>query len=378
MQPDSGRVAYHAVATESETSASWVWRDRPGVDEAHANGGARTATGRPADTLGSSATVRRIVATIAVVCGVGLIVLPFALSLFDRAPAGQRVTDRFRQTMSARGLHDLATNFATMNGLVDQFIHETSPQLARKLRMTPRQYDAYVRQNFPAVAAGVAGIPPLVAFVTPVAAQLEALHPQFAAIDSLPFFGLPLTTIPWILLALGIVLIGLGGVILRTSGPPSLVAAAVLGLAMLVVPLALSYPRKASDAAKVVAVGRGALSRKAADGAQTANKLIDGMVTEVDTKMVPALAHRLNVSSAALEASIASNYPAVAKGLAAWSSIKPGAVELVRRQVASVPDGSKMNGLNFKALPWYIMAPGIALLVAAACALASDRWRTAP
>jgi len=32
-------------------------------------------------------------------------------------------------------------------------------------------------------------------------AQLEALHPQFASIDSLPLLGLPLTTIPWILLA---------------------------------------------------------------------------------------------------------------------------------------------------------------------------------
>src|SRR5437588_6601124 len=136
--------------------------------------------------------MRRLVATIAVVGGVGLVVLPFALSLFDRAPAGQRVTDRFRQTMSVRGLHDLATNFATMGALIDQFIHQTSPQLARGLRMTPRQYDAYVEQNFPAVAAGVTGIPPLVAFVTPVAAQLEALHPQFTAIDSLPFLGLPL------------------------------------------------------------------------------------------------------------------------------------------------------------------------------------------
>jgi hypothetical protein len=79
--------------------------------------------------------------------------------------------------------------------------------------------------------------------------------------------------------------------------------------------------------------------------------------------MVPALAQRLHVSTAAFEHSLATNYPAVAKGLAAWPSIKPGAVELVRRQVASVGDATELNGLDFTPLPWYIMGPGIALLL---------------
>src|SRR5450755_533381 len=110
--------------------------------------------------------MRRFVATVAVVCGVGLLVAPFALSLFDRAPAGERITNRFRETMSTRGLHDLSRNFGTMGALVDQFVHQTSPQLARDLHMSTSKYDAYVARRFSAVAAGVKGIPPLVAFVT--------------------------------------------------------------------------------------------------------------------------------------------------------------------------------------------------------------------
>jgi hypothetical protein len=121
--------------------------------------------------------MRKLVATVAVVCGLGLVALPFALSLFDRAPAGQRVTNRFRSTLSTDGLQHLASNFATMGAMVDQFIHQASPQLARELHMTRGAYDAFVDRRFPAVAAGVKRIPPLVAFVTPVAAQLEALHP---------------------------------------------------------------------------------------------------------------------------------------------------------------------------------------------------------
>lgn len=313
--------------------------------------------------------MRKLVATVAVVCGLGLVVLPFALSLFERAPAGERVTNRFRSTLSEDGLHDLAANFATMGAMVDQFIHRASPQLARELHMTGGEYTAFVDRRFPAVAAGVKGIPPLVAFVTPVAAQLEALHPQFASVDSLPFLGLALTTVPWILLAIGTALIGLGVVIWRTRRRVALMFAAALGLAMIVLALALSYPRKASDATKVAAVGKVALSPQAAAGAQTANRLIDSTVTQVRAEMIPALAHRLHVTPAALERSLATDDPAVAKGLAAWPSIKPGAVELVRRQVASVHDAAELNGLDFTPLPWSIIGPGIALLLTAGVAL---------
>lgn len=261
--------------------------------------------------------MRKVVATIAVVCGVGLLVVPFALSLFDRAPAGERVTNRFRETMSVQGLHDLAANFGTMGALVNQFVGQTSPQLGSELHMSPAGWNAYVGRRFPAVAAGVQGIPPLVAFVTPVAAQLEGLHPQFAAVDSLPFLGLSMSTIPWILLALGAGLITLGAV---------------------------------------------------------------NMVTQVKTQMVPQLAQRLHITTAQLDQAIASRYPAVAKGLAAWPTIKPGAVELVRRQVASVGDAAKMNGLDFTPLPWYIIGPGIALLLSAIATLVTrpqTRWRAA-
>jgi hypothetical protein len=117
-------------------------------------------------------------------------------------------------------------------------------------------------------------------------------------------------------------------------------------------------------------------------GARTANRLIDNMVAEVDTQMVPAVAQRLHLTPPALAASIAQTYPAVAKSLTAWPSIKPGAVELVRRQVASVNDAAEINGLDFTPLPWFI-GPGIALICTGTIALAirsrpQPAWITAP
>jgi hypothetical protein len=122
----------------------------------------------------------------------------------------------------------------------------------------------------------------------PVNAQLQMLHPQFAAVDFPPFLGLPLAAIPWILIALGLVLIGLAGWILRVGGRGPLAVAAMPGLAMLVIPL-LAYPRKASDAKRVQTVRRMALSQAAVNGTTKANMLIDGLVSQVETTMIPAV-----------------------------------------------------------------------------------------
>jgi hypothetical protein len=319
--------------------------------------------------------MRKTVAVVAVVCGIGLVISPFALSLFPRAAAGERVTSRFRETMSASGLEQLRTNFGTMGALLDQFTHQTAPQLASELHMTPAQFNVYVAQHFPAVAAGVRGLPPLVAFVSPVAAQLEALHPQFASVDSLPFLGLPLTTVPWILIGLGLGLVGLGMWAWRGRGRLPLIAATVVGGAMIVFPIALSYPHKASDAKQVAAVGRAALSQQAATGAATANRLIDGMVNEVNTAMIPALAQQLHTTPQALGATLAQRDPAVVRGLQAWPTIRPGAVALASVQAASVKDAQTMRGLDFTSLPWYIMGPGIALLLAGGAALGGEAVR---
>jgi hypothetical protein len=44
-------------------------------------------------------------------------------------------------------------------------------------------------------------------------------------------------------------------------------------------------------------------------------------------------------------------------------------------RIASVNDAAEMNGLDFNPLPWYIMGPGIALLLTGTVALA---MRTQP
>jgi hypothetical protein len=320
---------------------------------------------------------RKLLAVIAVVCGIGLMISPFALSLFDRAPAGERIVGRFRTTMSEEGLQELRSNFATIGALADQFVNQTGPGLAQALHMSTAEYNAFVAREFPKVAAGVKEIPPLVAFVSPVAARLEQLHPQFAAVDSLPFLGLSLATVPWILLGIGAGLVGLGLLLAFSAFSLAPVIAALVGAAMIVLTLALSYPAKTRDSRQIADIGNVALSQKAAAGATLANQLINGVVDESQTRLIPVVAARLHLSTEQVQTLLAQKYPAVVAGLQAWPRIRPGAEDLVRRQVASVPDARTLNGIGFRGLPWLMIGPGIALLLGAGLTIGAGYARRA-
>jgi hypothetical protein len=310
------------------------------------------------------------VALCAVVFGVGLIVSTFALSLWRDAPAGERVTDRFRLTLSTRGLSDLSANFGALDAFGTQFIDETRPALARRLGMTRAQFDRLLATDYPSTAAAVHEVPPALAFVRPVIPRLEAVHNDFRAVDDIPGLGLPITSVPWLLVGLA-GLLGVGGALVwRRPGRIPVLLLLGLGVAMIAVPLALDLPHKAAAADRVVKVGNVSLSASAARTATRTVQVVDGTVREVRTQLIPTLARRLGTTPDAVSASLARDFPKVGAGLADWDRIKVGAEELTARQRGSVHDAQLMKDVPFRALPWLVLGPGIALTLLAAAALA--------
>jgi hypothetical protein len=317
--------------------------------------------------------MRRVVAVVSIVIGVGLILEPLVLDLFPRAAAGERVTDRFRATMSSDGLTQLQSNFDTVGAFTDQLTSKAVPAFAQRLGMTPAQFKAYLDSNFPAVATGIKEIPPAAAFVGPVIPQLVAAHDEFAAVDTLPALGLPITSVPWLLIGLGLLLIALALGALRIAGPLPLVAVLAVGVGMIVVPLVISLPGKADDAHDLATLGKVALSQKAADAAAAATKVIDDTMAETKTKMLPTIATRLGMSPAEMDKYVQHDFPDVAAGLRAWPSIRPGAYHLAAIQGQSVDDNVTMGDTPFRALPWLLIVPGIALVLVSAAALLRSR-----
>jgi hypothetical protein len=314
-------------------------------------------------------TLRRAAGIAALLAGIAIAVLPFASGLAGNANGGERVTDRFRAGLSTEGLHALQVNFNTVAAMGGEFFAKTLPDARRASGLSPARFDAQLQRRFPAIAEGRRTIPPVVKVVKPRIPYLVSLDDDFSKVDSLPFLGLPISSVPWLLLGLGLGVAGLGAFVLVRPSRAGVALVAIAGLGLAAVPLAVGAPDKAQAAVNLDRAGQFVMSPKIASLALATTHRIDNMIREVDAKFIPQAAAGLHESPAALKAQIAKRYPAVARGLAAWPRIRPQAYYLPRGQVASVTDFANLHGIAFRTLPWLVIGPGIALLLIGGFAL---------
>jgi hypothetical protein len=314
----------------------------------------------------------------AIVAGVVMIVSPFALSLAGNANGGERILNRFRSTMSTAGLAGLKSSYTTVADMSNQFFSATLPDLRSRLHESPAAFQADLERHYPAVAKASVAVPPVFALVNPKVPGLLALHDDFARVDSLPFLGLPVSSVPWILLGLGVgvTLVGVATVTTRRRAGVALIA--VTGAALVGVPLALSIPTKADASVSLVRAGRFVFSPKIAPAALATTDTLDQFVSEAQSRFLPQTAARLHESTAQLGAQLAKRYPAVVRGLAAWPLIRPVALQRARYQVTSVEDFANIEGIDFRAVSWVVIGPGMLMLIVRAGALVASRAARRP
>jgi hypothetical protein len=303
-----------------------------------------------------------------------------AIDLPGRASSGKLVIREFATTMSPAGLHALQTNFGMIDAFGTQFVTQTLPGLQHELKLTEPQLDTLLRTQFPAVWRGVQEIPGALRLVRPVVPRIVAMAPDYRNVTRIPGIGLPLRSVTWLVLLLGggLVIVGIGGLLL--PGRLSIAAIGVVGALLVAVPLALSLPSKFDSGTRVVAVGDIALSQHAATVALTTTHVVDDLVAEVGHKLIPALAQQTHQSPAAFTRQLATAYPAVARGLAEWSTIRGAGYALAAAQQVSVKPFGDISDLPLGALPWLVIAPGalLALLSLGALVAESRLTRTLP
>jgi hypothetical protein len=317
--------------------------------------------------------MQRITATVVALAGLVLIAVPFGLRLFDRADDAEDTTDRFRHMMSEEGLIELRSDFETVKAGGIELIEEAAPRFARDLGMTDEEFAAFLAENFPAVALAIEEIPGVIEFVDPVIGSLEEDAEEYRSADTIPLGDLPITVGPWVFLGLGAGLLILGVVLHRRPGAGPLTVAVVLGLTIAAAPVIVRFPQKAQDGEDVAEVARIGLSPEGADRAEFATVVLDELVIETTTEMLPALSDALGVSETRLAVVLAEEYPAVDQFLAAWDDIGPRAYSLAAKQQASVDDFADADELPFRAIPWLFAGPGFVAAAAAAAALLASR-----
>src|SRR4051812_30213519 len=189
-------------------------------------------------------TAHRAVAVLAVTVGVGLVIVPFALQLWDRTPAAERTFDRFDFLMTDNGLRQAGELFDTTRAGGLQLVNEAAPSIAEQLGMTPGQFERYTRRHFPAVAKGLDETPGIVTLVAPIVDGLANGGDEYESAKSIPGLGLPLTSTPWLAIGLGLILIGGGTVALVAPGRRTTVGLLAVGAVMVAAPFALNLPEK--------------------------------------------------------------------------------------------------------------------------------------
>jgi hypothetical protein len=313
---------------------------------------------------------RRIVFVITLAVGIYLAVVPFALSLFSRTADAEKLSDYYRPLMSEQGLAIQRTNLALVNKAGVEFFTVTLPELREQLQMDQTQFDAYVAESFPHVAAFVQRAPMVVQYLNPALRAVIAQGANFHDADQFPFENLDVRVGPWSLLALGLGLVVVAVFIrVGTSWIP-LAIVTVIGFGLVVGPPVLGWFGQTEAAEQVAVVARGPFTTTLANTTVKDTFAFDAAITEMQESMFPAIGRQLGMSDAQLDAYLHERFPDSMRFLDRWGDdIYPRARRLSLSQLRFMDEFHNADATPYEALPWIFMIPGAFLLGAGAYGL---------
>jgi hypothetical protein len=274
-----------------------------------------SSTGTSASSSpGGSGLLSKVTAVLIMVVGAGLVALTLISNLFAVGPAFENLITDFRPALTQQSIDTAHADIAGLSAVQTEFSTKLVPALSQQLQMTPEQFNGFVTQNFPKVAAGMAALPTAIPTFDGLINTLDKQRPLFASADAIPTKSLPATTVPWALLGAGVLVFLIGLAALRSPKAGG-AAALVVGLLLLVVPMVLSLPGKAADADQLNANLKPIYTQALVDNAKGGLATIGAMGTEMGTTMLPALATQLKMTPEQLQAFLGTNFPATAKAL---------------------------------------------------------------
>jgi hypothetical protein len=316
-----------------------------------------------------SGLTRAILLAIAAI-GAFLIVLPLATSLPGKSDATGQMMSAFRPQMTDSALAQGRADQKTMQTMGDQLGGQMLPALATQLKMTPDQLSAFLAQNFPATAKGLAAMPAMLPFFGNLQATMEAQQANFQQADQIPTSFLPPTSMTMLFVIPGALLVMVAGYgFFRPHRSRRVFAAtAIVGLLTVVGLLAESMSSKASAADEMTSAFRPVFAAQNVQLAHDYTATATAMSDEFGSKVLPGLATALHMTPTQLGAMMSQNFSAVSTGAAQLPGIisrMQTATSLIESNVgnyeqsASIPwsPGSMMT------MFWFMMASALAAAV---------------
>jgi cell division septation protein DedD len=249
------------------------------------------------------------------VLAIGIIVLIvlFANNLFTVGSAFEALTDEFRPIMTTEAISTAKADVEALGAVSEEFNTQVAPAVAQALQMSPDELNAFLGTQFPSVAAGVASLPSIVPQFTGVVDLLASQQSNFESADAIPTSSLPATTVPWIVLLIGVGAIVVAVVMLRKTRFAWLIAIA-FGVLVVVFSLALSFLSKSQAADDMNAALKPVYNQELVSGSAEALGVVSAMGRQMGDEMLPALSQQLGMDDAQMQAFL-SQFPATAGAL---------------------------------------------------------------
>lgn len=304
--------------------------------------------------------------------GAGLMALTLISNLFAVGPAFENMIVDFRPALTQTSIDTARTDIAGLSAVQNEFTTKLAPALSQQLKMTSAQFNGFISQNFPAVSAGMSALPTVVPTFNGLIDTLDHQRALFASADAIPTKSLPATTVPWTLFGAGLLVFLIGILMLRAPKAGG-VAAMVVGLLLLIAPIALSLPSKASDADQLNANLKPVYTQTLVTNATGALSTIGAMGDEMQTKMLPALGTQLKMTQQQLQTFLSTNFPVTAQALQTMPASMARFNGLVSIFDKNLTNYNTLKPVGLARLIWILMFAGGLVTVLGALSILKRR-----
>ncbi len=245
--------------------------------------------------------------------GVIVLIVLFANNLFTVGTAFEELTDAFRPIMTDESIATAEADVAGLGAVAEEFQTAVAPAIAQQLQMSPEELNTFLGTNFPAVAAGVNALPEVVPQFEGVVGLLGEQQSNFESADQIPTSNLPASTVPWIILLIGVGAVVVGILMLGNTNRAWLIAA-VFGVGVVAFSLLLSFLSKSTAADDMNEALKPVYTQELVANSSQALGVVGAMGQEMQESMLPALGAQLDLSEAELGGFL-SQFPATAAAL---------------------------------------------------------------
>lgn len=324
--------------------------------------------------LSGAFMLRRIFAVLIILGGLVLIIAPVTEHIWTGAAPANSMINSFKPAMTASSLHVIQDDLQQLSAANHQMTAQLIPALASQLHLSSSQLQQIMSTKFPAVQTGLTQLPSILNNFDGFGVLLQSQLTNFHEASTIPIKGVPLTTLPWGFLLVGVIAVVIGIVMFLRKSMAAALAALVLGIAVVLGSVALSFPHKAVSADHLITSLRPVMSAQNVLGMGQSLGVVGAMTTQLETQMLPYVAAQLNMSASALEGFLGSQFPAVAtafQNMPSTAATFEGLHTNIANNVSNYNKAAQIPSMTF--LVWLFVGVGAICFLGGVVALATDK-----